>query len=814
MDKLKQLVPFFILFPFAVAAIVYFFPNAHPYGGVSLPLDQSAIEGRSLALLSELNISQKELSSDIKLIADRSLLRQTQKDLGIAGSNKAVRDSIPVYQWKIQWRKDAELNFNFSNRDENAQRQREKTESLLSADVSMRFDTKGQLLEFNRKFSDTLSIESYTPDNARRAALGFLHQYSPAGFMADTTKVLSEKTVQQLHRLDYEYNWQTQSHMFGNVCQVQVRIAGNIIASYNVEIVPPATVNSDHAESISSIATLILILIGSIFIVFVAVKRIRNFEIGFRQALVLGGAVTTAFGLQLFINIHNTRNLWEIIIPVLVVPVFVGGAFVLLWAVSETIVREVWKEKMLSLDLIVKGYIFHPNVGVSVSGGLMLGSILIALFLVLMSFGGVITPITLTLTDESSMHTFDSNAPWLYILSHAFIVSSYLFTFALLFIVSLLRKYISSNVLVVFIAGLAFMFMIAGAMTPFIMAVAIQGIMAFIIVWLFCQYDVLTMIISLMVYVMIPEVAGLFCTGSESHIQSGIIILGGSAVVFLGAFSLLFRKNVVIDFDEITPIFAKHISERQRMQQELEIARTVQMSFLPKCDPIIPQFDICSRCIPALEVGGDYYDFVELGDNKLAVAIGDVSGKGTQAAFFMTLTKGFLRALAHVSESPAKVLTQVNHLFYENVERGIFISMIYGVFDTMKKTLSLARAGHNPVIMRKSLAAYVQIVNPTGIALGLDPGSKFSQSIEEVTIDYKPGDLFIFYTDGLTEAMNAQRAQFGEERLSTVVEQLASSSASEIVEGIYAEIKSFVGRTKQHDDMTIVVIKVKSAASE
>jgi Serine phosphatase RsbU, regulator of sigma subunit len=179
----------------------------------------------------------------------------------------------------------------------------------------------------------------------------------------------------------------------------------------------------------------------------------------------------------------------------------------------------------------------------------------------------------------------------------------------------------------------------------------------------------------------------------------------------------------------------------------------------------------------------------------------------------MTLTKGFLRALAHVSESPAKVLTQVNHLFYENVERGIFISMIYGVFDTMKKTLCLARAGHNPVIMRKSHAAYVQIVNPTGLALGLDAGLKFSQSIEEVTIEYQPGDLFIFYTDGLTEAMNTQKAQFGEDRLSRVVEHLASGTASEIMEGVFAEIKSFVGKTKQHDDMTIVVIKVKSVSS-
>ena len=175
----------------------------------------------------------------------------------------------------------------------------------------------------------------------------------------------------------------------------------------------------------------------------------------------------------------------------------------------------------------------------------------------------------------------------------------------------------------------------------------------------------------------------------------------------------------------------------------------------------------------------------------------------------MTLTKGFLRALAHVSESPVKVLTQVNYLFYENVERGIFISMIYGVFDTMKKTLSLARAGHNPVIMQKSRATHVQMVNPTGLALGLDAGSRFSDSIREVTIDYQQGDLFIFYTDGFTEAMNSRQEQFGEERLSKTIEQFASGTAAEIMDGIFTAIKSFVGKTKQHDDMTIVVIKIK-----
>jgi serine phosphatase RsbU (regulator of sigma subunit) len=268
------------------------------------------------------------------------------------------------------------------------------------------------------------------------------------------------------------------------------------------------------------------------------------------------------------------------------------------------------------------------------------------------------------------------------------------------------------------------------------------------------------------------------------------------------------RKREVTDFDDLMPAFAKHITERQRLQQELEIARIVQMSFLPKANPSMAELDIASRCAPALEVGGDYYDFIDLPEKRLGVAVGDVSGKGTQAAFFMTLTKGFVRALAEVSGSPSAVLTQVNKLFYENVDRGVFISMVYGVFDTQRHILTLARAGHNPVIMRKTQANDVQVVNPMGLALGLDPGATFAKSIQEVSIPFQSGDLFVFYTDGFPEAMNKTLEEFGEERLCRTVEKYANGSAAEIMDGVFAEMRQFVGKAKQHDDMTIVVVKV------
>jgi sigma-B regulation protein RsbU (phosphoserine phosphatase) len=167
-----------------------------------------------------------------------------------------------------------------------------------------------------------------------------------------------------------------------------------------------------------------------------------------------------------------------------------------------------------------------------------------------------------------------------------------------------------------------------------------------------------------------------------------------------------------------------------------------------------------------------------------------------------------LNALAHVSSSPSQILTQVNKLFYENVERGMFISMVYGIFDTHQHTLTLARAGHNPVIMRKSRATEVQVVNPMGLALGLDQGETFSKSIQEVTISFQSGDLFVFYTDGFPEAMNKTMEEFGEERLCKTVEKYAHGTAAEIMDGVFVEMKQFTGKAKQHDDMTIVVVKV------
>jgi sigma-B regulation protein RsbU (phosphoserine phosphatase) len=174
----------------------------------------------------------------------------------------------------------------------------------------------------------------------------------------------------------------------------------------------------------------------------------------------------------------------------------------------------------------------------------------------------------------------------------------------------------------------------------------------------------------------------------------------------------------------------------------------------------------------------------------------------------MTLTKGLLKARARSGDTPREVLTHVNELFYENAERGVFISMIYGIFDLKKATLTFARAGHNPMMLRSSKKNKVEELSTSGIAIGLERGDVFTRSIEERTIGIAKNDVFIFYTDGISEARRKSGEEFGETRLMKIAETDGSHSAEALLTEVRVQIQQFTQDTEQHDDMTAVIVKV------
>ena len=250
-------------------------------------------------------------------------------------------------------------------------------------------------------------------------------------------------------------------------------------------------------------------------------------------------------------------------------------------------------------------------------------------------------------------------------------------------------------------------------------------------------------------------------------------------------------------------------AEKKRLEEELRIAHEIQMSLLPQGPIGIPGLSVTAISVPAREVGGDYYDFFPLGEQRLGVLIADVSGKGTSAALYMAELKGLVLSLSRIYTSPRDLLVAANRIIAEHLDARSFITMTYAVLDLQRRVITYARAGHTPLIyLRRGRSENgVQILAPDGLVLGLkiDNGETFERLLCEETMTIEEGDLFVLFTDGITEAMDATDDCFGEPRLGQLIEQHAHLAGVELRERVLREIAPFVGDAPQHDDMTIIL---------
>lgn len=254
--------------------------------------------------------------------------------------------------------------------------------------------------------------------------------------------------------------------------------------------------------------------------------------------------------------------------------------------------------------------------------------------------------------------------------------------------------------------------------------------------------------------------------------------------------------------------------EKQRLDEELRIAREIQKSLLPVQPPRRAGLDIADWCEPAREVGGDYYDFFDLGPHRLGVLIADVSGKGTSAALYMAELKGLMLALSHSAPSPRQLLIEVNRRLAEHLDNRSFVTMTYATIDLERRRLVAARGGHTPLIVAS--AERSDIVTPDGMVLGLrlpDAPDKFEQVLEEYVRPLAPGDVIVLYTDGISEATDRAGELFGDANLVRVVTSQRTQSAAAIRERVLRDVKAFVGDAEPHDDMTMIVLKLTEEAA-
>ena len=248
--------------------------------------------------------------------------------------------------------------------------------------------------------------------------------------------------------------------------------------------------------------------------------------------------------------------------------------------------------------------------------------------------------------------------------------------------------------------------------------------------------------------------------------------------------------------------------ERERLAREMSIAREVQQKLLPQSLPAPEGLSIAAASVSALEVGGDYYDFIELEDDRLGFIVADVSGKGTSAAFYMAEMQGIFHSVSRLAPSPVDFLAHANQALAGSLDKNVFISGIYGTIDLKREELTLARAGHCPAA-RISLAGEATLLSSKGMGLGLDRGSGvlFRRTICEECHTLRPGDVFVLYTDGVVESRSPAGEEYGYDRLLKALQNHRHEDADDLHQSLLADLHAFMGNKEYDDDMTLVVLK-------
>ena len=268
------------------------------------------------------------------------------------------------------------------------------------------------------------------------------------------------------------------------------------------------------------------------------------------------------------------------------------------------------------------------------------------------------------------------------------------------------------------------------------------------------------------------------------------------------------QAGLAFENARLTEDIRQEVAQRERANRELEIAREVQQRLFPQTLPVVKGLDFAGYCRPALGVGGDYYDFIRLDDGCLGIAVGDVSGKGIAAALMMASLQASLRGQTiKPCSTLGEMIQHINRLVFEASAENRYATFFYAQYDPATRMVRYCNAGHNPPLLYREANGRKTIrrLDQGGTVIGLFPEAPFS----EAAIQVEPGDILIGYTDGISEAMNEQEEEFGEERLSECAGECETRCAADMITCMLHHVDAFTGEAAQHDDMTLVVVRVR-----
>jgi sigma-B regulation protein RsbU (phosphoserine phosphatase) len=269
--------------------------------------------------------------------------------------------------------------------------------------------------------------------------------------------------------------------------------------------------------------------------------------------------------------------------------------------------------------------------------------------------------------------------------------------------------------------------------------------------------------------------------------------------------SAMAQTGLAMENTDLMARVAAEIAAREKHQRELEIAREVQQRLFPQEYAPVPGLDYAGACRPALEVGGDYYDFIHMSEAALGIAIGDVSGKGIPASLLMATLRAYLRGQTTIRESLPSLMVNLNRFVYDSSPANRYATFFYAQRDASTGALAYVNGGHNAPLLFKAGVQDPMRLDAGGPAIGLLPEAGYVQ--QQIELD--SGDLLVAFTDGISEAMDSAGEEWGEDRLIDVVRMQRALPPGALIEHIMTAVDAFVAGAPQHDDMTLVVIRAR-----
>gem|GEM_PF-1027650 len=762
----------------------------------------------------------EHLERERAISLNQERLQRAHEHYGLKKGNQIIADSLPVYRWEFVWNYIDSSDFRF---DMGGKRQSRPINTHRDP-LRMEMDMHGRLMYYFARpvdgdiwFSDTvisgrdtemplLKTQILSVDSAQAIVTAFLKRTGWDGFASSVKPEIKFSMNKNIPVYEFTYSGQVTS--LPETQKVRV-----VLRQYRINFFEVTYATADALKNESVMRTAKSVVEATVYVFFIVITliyffiKLRKGAFDVKLGLFYGAiSMLTFCGFFYALEPHLPWFLYMLIFVFGgAVWLIVGGLTV---AVSSSLCYEVWPDKYQTFESIRMGKVVNQRFGLSLFRGIFLGAIASgALIAVFYAIPGISVSIK-----EIQMHTVLSPYGAMYLICvtlFGYLISAhtqYLLTLAFV------KKKLRQNWAVAAVGILISMPLplISLELKPVGWYVMTGLLLGSIGVYALLRYDFLTFFIMATVLAILIIGGLFFVVGSPLQMVMITLFLGGLLLLMIAG---LLSRETGEDILDYVPQYVKDMEERRRMEQEFEIARKIQTTMLCCRIPESPFLEIASLCEPAYEVGGDYYDFVSFpgrSPNRIGVVIGDVSGKGVSAAFYMTMIKGILQTQAQVTpDSTRETLIRANDIFYEHVERNKFISMIYAIFDFEKGSVQLSRAGHNPLVIKKSEAADPETLTPKGMALGLVRGKAFSDFIEEAEIRFKGGDVFVFYTDGLSEAMNKHGEEFGEERLFATIQRFTHQSATEILQGILDSVNAFVGKTPKHDDLTMIVVKIK-----